>query len=104
MSYESIQSAETATRVDLEQLTCSAYLLGLDEDPSNPILSLDSTSRIAFLLHHMLGYEIEDAALLTDQSEQEFRAYLRSAYLQLASCEVGLDVHLSEVLAEPAQA
>jgi len=85
MIYESIQPAETCTDVELEHLACSAYLLCLDEDPNNPILALDSSSRIAFLLHHLLGYEIGDAALLTELSEKEFRAYLRSAYLQLAT-------------------
>jgi DNA-directed RNA polymerase specialized sigma24 family protein len=104
MSYESIQSAETATRVDLEQLTCSAYLLGLDQDPSNPILSLDSISRTAFILHHLLGYKIEDAALLIEVSEKEFRACLRSAYLQLASGNLGLGAQMNESLAEPALA
>jgi hypothetical protein len=102
MIYESIQPAETSTDIGLEH-----DLLGLvcfAEDPNNPILALDSSSRIAFLLHHLLGYDIEDAALLTELSEKEFRAYLRSAYLQLASREVGLDVHLSEALAEPALA
>ena len=102
MIYESIQPVETNTDVGLEH-----DLLGLlcfSEDPNNPILALDSNSRIAFLLHHLLGCKIEDAAFLTEQSEKEFRAYLRSAYLQLASHEVGFDVHLSEVLAEPALA
>jgi hypothetical protein len=102
MIYESIQPAETSTDVSLEHDLLG--LLCLDEDPNNPILALDSSSRIAFLLHHLLGYEIEDAALLTELSEKEFRAYLRSAYLQLASREVGPDVHLSEILAEPALA
>jgi hypothetical protein len=87
-----------------EHLACSAYLLCLDEDPNNPIFALDSSSRIAFLLHHLLGYKIEDAALLTDQSEKQFRRYLRSAYLQLAGSEGDLDVDLSEVLAESALA
>jgi len=105
MSYEPIQPAETRTDADLEHLTCSAYLLCLDEDPNNPILALDSIARIAFLLHHLLGYKIEDAALLTEQSEKEFRAYLRSAYLQLASRDFALDdAHLGDVLAEPALA
>ena len=104
MSYESIQSAETATRVDLDQLTYSAYLLCLDEDPNNPILSLDSSSRIAFVLHHLLGYKIEDAAFLIEVSEKEFRACLRTAYLQLASGSVGLGVDMNESLAEPALA
>jgi hypothetical protein len=102
MIYESIQPAETSTGVGLEH-----DLLGLlyfAEDPNNPILALDSSSRSAFLLHHLLGYKIEDAALLTELSEKEFRACLRSAYLQLASRKVGPDAHLSEVLAEPALA
>lgn len=101
MIYEPIQPEGTNTDVGLEH-----DLLGLlcfADDPNNPILALDSSARIAFLLHHLLGSKIEDAACLTEQSEKEFRAYLRSAYLQLVSCEVGLDVHLS-VLAEPALA
>lgn len=104
MTYESIQPAQTSIDVDLEQLTYSAYLLGLDEDLNNPLLSLDSNSRIAFLLHHLLGYKIDDAALVLDLSEEEFRARLRSAYVQLASHEFGPDVCLSEVLEEPALA
>lgn len=104
MSYEPIQPAETHTEIDLEHLTCSAYLFSLEEDLNNPILALDSSSRIAFLVHHLLGYRIEDAASLTEMSEKEFRADLRSAYLQLASPQVGPDVHLSEILAEPALA
>ena len=102
MIYESIHPAETSTDVGLEH-----DLLGLlcfAEDPNNPILALDSSSRIAFLLHHLLGYKIEDAALLADLSEIEFRADLRSAYLQLAAREVGPDTHLSEILVEPALA
>jgi DNA-directed RNA polymerase specialized sigma24 family protein len=79
-------------------------LLCLEEDLNNPILALESSSRTVFLLHHLFGYKIEDAAFLTGMSEEEFRGYLRSAYLQLASSEVGPDAHLSEVLAEPALA
>jgi hypothetical protein len=97
MIYESIRQ-DVSFEHDLLGLLCFA------EDPNNPILALDSNSRIAFLLHHLLGYKIEDAAFLRDVSEKEFRAYLRSAYLQLASREVGPDVHLNEILAEPALA
>lgn len=103
MTYESIQPAQTNIEADLEQLTYSAYLFDLEEDMNNPILSLDSSARIAFLLHHLFGYKIEDAALLAETSEEEYRTNLRSAYLHLASEEFGTDVHLS-VSAEPAVA
>ena len=103
MTYESIQTTPTNIEADLEHLTHAAYLFGLDEDLNNPILSLDSSARIAFCLRHLLGYKIEEAAILAEMSEEEYRTNLRSAYLQLASAEVGHDVHLS-VLAEPALA
>jgi hypothetical protein len=51
----------------------------------SPILLLDSTSRIAFVLHHLLGLEISDAAAKARLSEKQYRAQLRRAYLQLAS-------------------
>lgn len=103
MNSDSIQPTQTAFEVDLESLTYSAYLFGL-EDIDSPLLSLDSASRSAFFLHHLLGYKIEDAALLVELSEKDFRAHLRSAYLQLVSREFGPDVALSEVLDEPALA
>lgn len=63
----------------------SALLARWDEDAStNPIVMLDSPSRVAFVLHHVLGYEIKDAAKLAGMSEKEFRSHLRSAYVQLA--------------------
>lgn len=83
MTYQSIQPAETEVGAELERLAYSVYLYGFDEDMNNPILSLDSSSRIAFLLHHLLGYKIEEAASLAEVSEEDFRANLRSAYLQL---------------------
>lgn len=104
MTYESIQPAQTSIEVGLEHLAYSAYLYCLAEDLNNPILSLDSSSRIAFLLHHLLGYKIEDAAFLMELSEQEFRACLRDAYLQLASREFSPDGQLIEVPTEPALA
>jgi hypothetical protein len=50
-----------------------------------PIFALDSTSRIAFVLHHLLGFKIGDAAVKVGLSEKEYRAQLRRAYVQLAS-------------------
>jgi hypothetical protein len=55
---------------------------------SSPILLLDSTSRIAFVLHHLLGYEIGDAAAKARLTEKQYRAQLRRAYIQLASCRL----------------
>ena len=51
----------------------------------SPILLLDSTSRIAFVLHHLLGFKISDAAVMAGLTEKQYRAQLRRAYLQLAS-------------------
>src|ERR1700722_5538496 len=70
---------------------------------SDPILSLDAGSRIAFVLHHVLGYDIEESALLADLDEKGFCAQLRSAYVQLASCQLWrFDAHPSEVLGQSA--
>ena len=57
----------------------------LQDLSDSPILLLDSTSRIAFVLHHLLGFKISDAAVKTRLSEKQYRASLRRAYLQLAS-------------------
>ena len=74
-----------------------------EEEISNPILALDAGSRIAFVLHHVLGYDIEESALLADLDEKGFRAQLRSAYVQLASCQLWrLDAPPSEVLGQSA--
>jgi hypothetical protein len=51
----------------------------------SPILLLDSTPRIAFVLHHLLGFKISDAAVKAGLTEKQYRAQLRRAYLQLAS-------------------
>jgi hypothetical protein len=76
--------------------------LSLTQDMSgNPIFQLDSSSRVAFVLHHVVGYKIEEVATRAKMSEEEFRAQLRKAYLQLAS--VHLDAH-SNVLGEAALA
>ena len=54
----------------------------------SPILLLDSTSRIAFVLHHLLGYKIPDAAAKAGLTEKQYRGQLRRAYLQLASLQL----------------
>jgi hypothetical protein len=51
----------------------------------SPILLLDATSRIAFVLHHLLGYKIGDAAAKARLTEKQYRVQLRRAYVQLAS-------------------
>ena len=110
-TQELLHATETSTEAEFD-LAYSMYLLKLDPtlalsvviqegSSGNPILSLDSSPRIAFVLHHLLGYKIEDAALLVEISEQEFRAQLRDAYVQLAvSCQFGDAI----VLGEPALA
>ena len=55
----------------------------------NPILLLNSGARIAFVLHHVLGYTIKQAAAMAQSSEKEYRTQLRRAYLQLASLRLG---------------
>lgn len=95
MNYQSVRPAQTGIQSELERLAYSAYLYGLDEDMDNPILSLDCSSRIAFLLHHLLGYNIEDAAMLAEMSQEEFCTHLRNAYLQLIPSQLGLDAYLN---------
>jgi hypothetical protein len=70
----------------------------------NPILLLDSTSRIAFLLHHVLGYKLEEAAAKAQMDETEYRAQLQKAYLQLASLHSEEHVAGGKFLEEPALA
>jgi len=55
----------------------------------NPILLLDSDARIAFVLHHVLGYSINEAATMAQISDKEYLTQLRKAYLQLASVQLG---------------
>jgi len=51
----------------------------------SPILLLDSSSRVAFVLHHLLGFTIGGAAVKAQLTEKQYRVQLRRAYLQLAS-------------------
>jgi hypothetical protein len=54
----------------------------------NPIVLLDATSRIAFVLHNMFGYKVKEAAGMVQISEKEYRMQLRKAYMQLLSSQV----------------
>jgi DNA-directed RNA polymerase specialized sigma24 family protein len=40
------------------------------------------------VLHHVLDYQIIEAAAMIEMSEKEYRAHLREAYLQLASLHI----------------
>jgi len=71
---------------------------------SNPILMLDSTSRIAFVLHHVLGYKLGEAAAKAQMDDTEYRAQLRKAYLRLASFHSEGQVPGGKFLEEPALA
>ena len=93
---------DTSVAADRESLAFEALLysdsgpatatlaLSLKEKTNgNPILLLDSGARIAFVLHHVLGFSISGAAAMTRISEKEYHRQLRKAYLQLASLQVG---------------
>jgi DNA-directed RNA polymerase specialized sigma24 family protein len=67
-------------------------------------LLLDSTSRIAFVLHHVLRYKLGEAAAKTQMDEAEYRAQLRKAYLRLASVHSEEQVSGGKFLEEPALA
>jgi hypothetical protein len=68
-----------------------------EEANGDPILSLDSGARVAFILHHVLGYNIEQSASLVETDERRFRARLRSAYVQLAPEQLMRGAHLSDI-------
>jgi hypothetical protein len=70
----------------------------------SPILLLDSTSRIAFVLHHVLGYKLGEAAAKAEMDETEYRAQLRKAYLRLAAFQFEEQVLAGNVLEEAALA
>jgi hypothetical protein len=88
-----VSSAYEAALYSAPSAADSTLLAGWGQDASsNPIFMLDSSSRVAFVLHHVLGYEIKEAATLAGMTEKEFRAQLRSAYLQLALRQQGSEV------------
>jgi hypothetical protein len=70
---------------DSKVTTSKPFLWLTQEINGNPIVLLDSSPRIAFVLHHVLGYEVKEAVAKAKMSEEEFRAQLRKAYVQLAS-------------------
>jgi hypothetical protein len=82
----------------------SATFQSLKGLSGNPILLLDSTSRIAFVLHHVLGYKLGEAAAKAQMEETEYRAQLRKAYLRLASLHSEGQVSGGKFLEEPALA
>jgi hypothetical protein len=96
LALEDVPS-ESGARWDGESSAYDALLYGrsaaidsrafqsLQDLKDSPILLLDSTSRIAFVLHHLLGFKIREAAVKARLTEKQYRAQLRRAYLQLAS-------------------
>jgi hypothetical protein len=107
---------ESRTEGDDESSASDAVLYGhsaainsltvpsLKDLSGNPILLLDSTCRIAFVLHHVLGYKLGEAAAKAQMDETEYRAQLRKAYLRLALLHSDGQVSGSRFLEEPALA
>jgi hypothetical protein len=107
---------ESRTEEDGESSAFDAVLYGdsaalnsptfrsLNDLSGNPILLLDSASRIAFVLHHVLGYKLGEAAAKAQMDETEYRAQLRKAYLRLASFHFDGRVSGGKFLEEPALA
>jgi len=98
---------ESGTSWDGESSACDVVLYGrlaainskafqsLQDLSASPILLLDSAPRIAFVLHHLLGFKIRDAAAKVRLTEKQYRAQLRRAYLQLASFRLEDGTHAS---------
>ena len=84
-SWDGEASAYDVALYGLPAAINSESLQTLRDLSDNSILLLDSTSRIAFVLHHLLGFEISDAAVKARLSEKQYRAKSRRAYVQLAS-------------------
>ena len=83
----------------------SKWALALKEQMNgNPILLLDSGVRIAFVLHHVLGYSVNGAAAMVQISEKEYQAQLRKAYLQLAVLQLRAEAIAGNVLGQIASA
>ena len=107
---------ESGARWDGESSAYDALLYGrsaavnskafqsLQDLSNSPILLLDSTSRIAFVLHHLLGFKISDAAVKARLTEKQYRARLRRAYLQLASFRLEDGTRASHGAEQPASA
>lgn len=83
----------------------SSRILRMNEDAgSKVILSLNSGSRIAFVLHHILGYAIKEAETMAQMTEKEYRAHLRDAYLQMASSKLGSEALAITAIGDSARA
>ena len=83
----------------------SQCLLSMKQNISeNPILALDSEPRITFVLHHVLGYGIREAAVMVRMDEKEFRSQLRKAYLQLAFARTASELQPLDAVLESAMA
>ena len=87
-SWDGKSSAYDVVLYGHSQAINSKAFQSLQDLNGSPILLLDATSRIAFVLHHLLGYKIGDAAAKARLSEKQYRAQLRRAYIQLASCRL----------------
>ena len=84
-SWDGESSAYDVVLYGHSQAINSKAFQSLQDLNGSPILRLDATSRIAFVLHHLLRYRIGDAAAKARLTEKQYRAQLRRAYLQLAS-------------------
>jgi hypothetical protein len=104
MGWDRESSAVDAVLYGHSTAIDSPAFRSLKELNGNPILRLDSTSRIAFVLHHVLGYTIHDAAGKSQVSEKQFRTQLRNAYLQLASVRLETEFRTHHEVGEPALA
>lgn len=85
------------------QIPSSSHILRMNADAgSHLILLLNSGSRIAFVLHHILGYTIKEAAVMSYTTEKDCRAHLRNAYLQLAASKLGFEAVARTAMASAA--
>jgi DNA-directed RNA polymerase specialized sigma24 family protein len=73
-----------------------------EEMRGNPIFSLSSGSRVAFVLHHVLGYSLEQSALLVEMNDKTFRAQLRSAYVEMTSDQLRHGSYLANIFVQSA--
>jgi len=112
LSLQQLRPQPTA-RSDRESSAFEALLYGLASSvesenaasfrnnlSGSPIVLLDHTARITFVLHHVLDYKISESAAMLEMNEKEYRAHLRRAYLQLASLQIASGVSASSVAGE----
>jgi hypothetical protein len=102
-SWDGESSAYDVVLYGHSQAINSKAFQSLQDLNGSPILLLDATSRIAFVLHHLLGYKIGDAAAKVRLSEKQYRAQLRRAYVQLTSFRSQDDTPASHGVEQSAQ-